>query len=150
MTCIARTLLVAAFATGALCNTFDASAALPLRSVGVTARVPNTETARVGGVFYTARFRIGYYGGPLLLSNSEDGSGPTIVDDFVTISVTHPDGGVAVFTHDYSNGCTFMAPLPSQDISSYFQPGTNRVVVTLSDACGGWIGSDAIWLVTSN
>jgi hypothetical protein len=37
---------------------------------------------------------------------------------------------------DFSKACTTITDSEPLDVSAYFQPGTNRVTIRLSDGCG--------------
>jgi hypothetical protein len=100
-----------------------------------------------GETFFTSAIaKVQYDGGPVFLSSTSNGLSATIVDDSLTIKVTHPDGTTASYSHDYSGGCGPDVPLAPKDLSSKFMPGENKVVLTLKDKCGGGESASAIWL----
>jgi hypothetical protein len=70
----------------------------------------------------------------------------TLVDDALKIKVRHQDDTTSTYTHDYSGGCGPDTSLAPTDISSKFEPGANKVVLTLIDSCGAGDSSIALWL----
>lgn len=111
---------------------------------GGIAPVPSNVT---GEIFYTATANFFYNGGAVVLSAKANGTGNTFVDDVLKVRVTHPDGTVATFSHDYSNKCTTgIMPMEPIDISDKFVAGPNQISVILKDKCGGAVSSSSIWL----
>lgn len=84
--------------------------------------------------------------GTIVLAGNPDGTGSTLVDDVIIIKVQHPNGSTATFRHDYTQGCSNFESMGPVDITHLFAVGSNRVVVTLKDGCGGQDGSNAIWI----
>jgi len=84
--------------------------------------------------------------GTIVLAGNADGSGTTLVDDVIVIKVTHENGSTSTFRHDYSHACTGSVAMGPVDITNLFEVGSNQVLVTLKDNCGGEDGSNAIWI----
>lgn len=116
-------------------------------TVKITDAIPQRETSYSGEIFYTTNFDYNYHGGTVILSQYQDGTGSTCVDDSITIKVTHPDGSDSYWGHIYSPGYTFPQPLPPVDVSSIFVSGVNSVYVELKDRWGSLISSTSLWLV---
>jgi hypothetical protein len=119
-----------------------------VKSVGITAGVPETLVTKPGNEFLSSTFSFKYNGGPAILSANPDGTGSTRVDNLIEISVVHPDGTKATFKHDHGSGCIRLTFLPPMDISPFFAMGDNQVSVKLSELCGSGYSSTPIWLNT--
>jgi hypothetical protein len=128
-------------------------------SAGAGGRFPSTGFSPTSGIalqpvnvfgerFYGANFVHLNWNGTqtIVLAGNQDGTGSTLVDDMILIRVKHPDGSTKTFSHDYSNGCTINSELLPVDVTRLFAVGNNRVNVALEDACGGEVGSNAIWI----
>ncbi len=98
-----------------------------------------------------------YRGGPVFLSGSRDGEQPLLVNDELELQVTHPDGAVARFVHNFgeSSGCRSDEPTPPQDVTDLFASGRNIVRVIIRGGCnggdvglGGFAGAGTpLWMV---
>lgn len=89
------------------------------------------EKDTVSGVpYYTTTFLYDYPGsGPVTLSADPWGTRYTYVADVLTIEVTGFDGVVRAFSYNYGSPPSWLEPY---DISAYFCPGVNQVVVYLT------------------
>lgn len=85
-----------------------------------------------------------YVDGPITLSSSPDGSGVLCTDDAVDILITHPDGSEAKFHETCAIG---QSAQPPQNVTTLFQPGTNKVKITLTDFNKPIYSSLGYWLV---
>ncbi len=103
-----------------------------------------------GLTFFFKDFSLEYNGGKIILSSKPDGTGATVVDDAIEITVTRPDGTKVRYTYDYSGGCGFNQLFPQNpvDINNYFQPGVNSVRARLYDICGIDKYASSLYLVT--
>ncbi len=100
-----------------------------------------------GSVFFTKQITINFQGGKILLARNPDGTGATKVDDVIGMRVVRENGTLGLFTHRYaSTTCSSLGTLGPSWINQ-FLPGINTVTVTLNDACGGYGGSEPIYLV---
>ena len=98
-----------------------------------------------------------YRGGPVFLSGSRDGEQPLLANDEVELQVTHADGAVARFAHNFgaSSDCQRDEPTPPQDVTNLFAPGRNIVRVIIRGGCnggdvglGGFAGAGTpLWMV---
>jgi hypothetical protein len=104
---------------------------------------------RQGEVFYKATlYNVRYSEGPVILAGDSAGTLEFGVDDVLIVKVVRPDGTTATFSNDFSSNCSGgITPLPPTDISSKFEAGMNKVLVTLKDKCGFIEGSSALWLL---
>src|SRR5262249_37763327 len=86
-------------------------------------------------VFYTNTTTFNYAGGPVILSSTADGTGAITTDDEVKIEITRPDGSQAVFSYvfGYPRNSNAVDTLPPQDITGFFQVGTNNIRITYID-----------------
>jgi len=78
-------------------------------------------------------------GDKVILSGLPDGTGRIFIDNLLLIRVIQPDGTPSEFSYDFNPCCLpicVMAPLPPRDITSFFQPGKNKVILELRNACG--------------
>jgi hypothetical protein len=50
---------------------------------------------------------------------------------------------------DFSKACTTITDSEPLDVSAYFQPGTNRVTIRLSDGCGTAEGNAPLFFSTT-
>jgi len=104
-----------------------------------------------GEVFLNARFLIDYDGGSVTLSSNSDGTGNIVADDVVQVRVKRPNGTVATFTHDFSNGCSgTITPIAPANITSLFQTGINSVTAVLRDKCGASESAGPFWVVVGS
>lgn len=129
-------------------TTAGARGRFPDKGFSPTGGISAQPIQQFGEVFFEANY--GYFDhngtGTIVLAGNEDGTGSTLVDDMIRIKVRHPDGTSSTFMHDYSHGCTSTFGLGPVDITFMFDVGVNRVAVALKDACGGEVGSNAIWI----
>lgn len=96
----------------------------------------------VGGeIFHTVSFLLDYTGGPITLAADAGGTRHTIVDDQLTLRVTHPDGTTSEYQDELES--KWHAPM---DLSEHFRTGVNRVDVELSDYYGDVMSSTDLWL----
>lgn len=122
--------------------------ATKLPRVGITAGIPSTDQAvKFRKPFFQASFAFDYRGGLALLSSREDGTGATLVDDRLRVTVLRPDGTEVSFQINYFNAqCAGQIEQEPLDLSSYFQNGRNLVTVELWDACATAVGATPLWL----
>jgi len=125
-----------------------AQASTPLTSVGITAGIPSTPVKKQGENFFKTTFSFGYQQGKVMLSGAADGTGTFYVDDVITVHVVRPDGTKQSYSYDFSGGCQDAYPLNPVDLSDMFQPGVNKVTVTLADRCGTVVQAPAVFLST--
>lgn len=126
-----------------------ASGGVPISfTAGVEFRIP----AASPEVFYEASFSVNYNSGPVVLSAQSNGTGDTMVDDLLIITVIGPDSKARTYTKDYGNNCggeIFSAP--PRDISSKFRRGINHVRVLMINKCGATRldaeGASSFWLL---
>jgi hypothetical protein len=116
--------------------------------VSITAGFAGIPVVNQGSTFFKAQFRLNVTAGvPVILAGSRDLTGQTQVDDELVLTVVHPDGTTASWIEDYNPGCGFLQWRPPVDVTSVFQPGVNKVHVSLRDACGGEMGANSqLWL----
>ena len=103
-----------------------------------------------GTTWYESTFRINYREQQVYLSQSDDGTGSTSVDDAIQINVTHEDGSFESFFHNYALACITVIPMTPQNISYLFEPGMNTVTVWLIDVCGGYANNSDLYLGVSD
>ncbi len=98
--------------------------------------------------FYSTTVTFEYHSGRVKLAARSDGGGAFVVDDQVLLKVTHPDGSIATYIHDFCQaGCV---ELSNVDLTSDFAPGTNSVYIELDDVHGHEVGAHpALWLVSA-
>jgi hypothetical protein len=100
-----------------------------------------------GATFFTREVEFTFNGGQVIVSGDPPPGGAFSVDDGMQMSVTHPDGSVVTWRRDFNRGCVSNIPALAEDVTNLFQPGLNRVTVTLYDTCGGLKGTTSpIWL----
>lgn len=117
------------------------------RKFQITTEIPFRPVARQGEVFFNRDFSVEYDSGSIFLSSTDDGNGTTLVDDAISITITHQDGSVVTYSDRYDMNCAHLVPKQSTDIASYFAPGVNSVHIELRDICGTQEGSSALWFV---
>lgn len=101
-----------------------------------------------GEIFHEASFSVDYTGGPVILSANPDGTGDTLVDDVLLITVIGPDAVARTYRKDYSNGCMgLVTAAPPVDLTDYFQVGRNEVRVVMKDLCGDVRSASSLWLL---
>lgn len=103
--------------------------------------------ATEGETFLAKQFKVQYRGGRVLVSSTALGDGSIFVDDVLDIKVIRPDGSEKYRLVDFSGDCLASGPEDPQEITDLFLTGKNTFVITLFDACGGSVGSSALWLV---
>jgi hypothetical protein len=109
---------------------------LPVRLVQAMAVQPTKHDP----LFYTTHFLLEYRGGPVTLAADAGGTRDSVVDDQLTLRITHPDGTTAQYQDaPYAD---WVAPM---DLAKYFQVGVNRVEVELRDF-GDVSWSTDVWL----
>ena len=130
-------LLCFAFITAVLLVGNDSATASGGTPISFTAGIKPRSPAASPEIFYEASFSVDYQGGPVLLSGKSDGTGSTLVDDELIITVIGSDLVARSYVKDYSNNCRGgLYSAPPTDISSRFRFGINRVHVVLMDKCG--------------
>lgn len=82
-----------------------------------------------------------------VLSATPDGLTPMSVDDALDVQVTHQDGSVATYSHDFSNGCSGSIQPLLVDLTPLVATGKNTIQLTLRDICGDSEGNSDIWAV---
>jgi hypothetical protein len=102
-----------------------------------------------GERYYEATFDCFWVAGPVVLAADAAGQDPFASDDAVSLEITRPDGTSAYWSFDFSNLCTTITDSQPLDVSAYFQPGINRVIVRLNDDCGSVEGNPALYFSTS-
>jgi hypothetical protein len=113
--------------------------------------IATSAVAQRGETFYTTGLEITFNRGRLFLAGDPPPTNSFTVDDGMRLEVTRPDGTTATWSHNFNTGCIRNEPLPAQDVTKVFQPGVNRIAVTLYDICGSSKGSEApIWLVNQD
>lgn len=117
-------------------------------TVKITDAIPQRETSSSynGEIFYTTNFSFDYMGGTVILSQYQDGTGNTCVDDSISIIVTNPDGIITKWNYIYTQ-VRFPEPIPPVDITSIFGVGVNQVRAELWDVYGSVVSSTSLWLV---
>jgi hypothetical protein len=126
-------------------NTTFAAGGTP---VGITAGVGERLAASVGEIFFEADFWVDYSGGSVMIAGKSNGTGNTLVDDVLVITVIGPDAVARTYVSDHSRNCNSSDLLNEPvDIKGKFRPGRNRVHVTLLDKCGDALSAKALWLV---
>jgi hypothetical protein len=71
-----------------------------------------------------------------------------MTDDQATIQVTRADGSRREWAHDFrANNRSGIAPLPAQNITTLFQPGSNRVSIVLRDVMPNTYSSLPYYLI---
>jgi len=129
-------------------STAGAGTRFPDRGYSPTGGIQLQTVHQFGEVFFGSTLQhFDHNGtGTIVLAGSADGTASTLVDDVIIIKVHRPDGSVATFRHDYTQGCSNFQSMAPRDITNLFEVGSNRVVITLKDGCGGQDGTDAIWI----
>lgn len=91
-------------------------------------------------------------GAEIRIAGSANGRSEFWVDDLLQMTVFHADGTISRYTADDSAGCTADRVLttPPTSLSPYFMAGTNHVLVTFGDSCGGNDGNTDVYLVGTN
>ena len=127
----------------------NAAAAVPLTEpVEVTPLVDSSPVTQRGETFLTRELQVTFSRGRIYLSGDPPPASPFTVDDGLRMDVTRPDGTIATWSHDFNTSCIRNEAVPAQDVTTVFQPGVNRVSITLYDICGANKGTEApIWLV---
>ena len=100
-----------------------------------------------GEIFYEASFPVEYRSGSVMLSALSNGTGSTIVDDVLIITVIGPDSVARTYRRDYANGCGPLISAPPVNLANYFHIGLNYVRVIMKDSCGLGIRSSSFWLL---
>lgn len=117
---------------------------LPLQ---VTEAIPLRSASATGETFHDRMYAVEWDGATtIVLSNASDGTGQILVDDAITVDVTHPDGSTASFTYDFFGSS--MGPGVASgpfDLTSYMETGRNTVRVRLRDLHGSGVQSTEIW-----
>ena len=72
-------------------------------------------------------------------------SGNVYVDDAMDITVTHADGTMTNWTNESTFECFGLYPSGPLNISELFQPGQNKVRISLRDECGTDEGSSPLY-----
>ena len=104
-------------------------------------RMVSRPAAQQGETFYNRDLDFNYSGGTVILSGEPPPQGEFWVDDAISISVRRPDGSTAAWRQDFNAGCFKNQPLPPQDVTHLFLPGSNVVSITLFDVCGANVGT---------
>lgn len=95
-------------------------------------------------IFFDHTVTYQYKDGPLTLSSTPDGAGVLCTDDETNIIITHQDG----FEEKFHETCAIAGKaLPPQEVTDLFQPGVNRVHITLTDFNGPNYSTKGYWLV---
>ncbi len=115
---------------------------LPIK---ITDAIPSDSITQ-GSTFFTSEIFLDFRGGPIRLASDIQGTEVISVDDVLSLSVIHDDGTSSAFNYDYSPGCSGVTTAAPVDLSSYFKPGINHVIVELKDDCGVFAGSTELWL----
>lgn len=116
----------------------------------ITTGIPASAPPFRGATFFTADLTINYQTGNIFLSLNPDGTGDTLVDDAIEITVTQPNSAVRQFTNSYQIECVILKPLQPKDITNLFITGENKVRVRLYDVCGVNTFSSSLYLVNKN
>jgi len=142
-----RRLVILSLTLVALCTApLGASGGAP---ISFTSGIPEVAIPGplVGRVFYQATFFITYTGGPVMMGSRSNGKGNIFVDDVLFVQVTHPDGKVASYAHDYSSSCRgAITPTGPVNLKNLFQKGLNKVQITMQDLCGAGMGASPFWI----
>jgi hypothetical protein len=101
--------------------------------------------ATVGEQYYEATFPRYWVSGPVVLAGDEDGQDPFATDDALSLDVVRPDGTRASWSIDFSAQCTVITDSYPVDVSTYLQPGVNRVTIRMNDRCGTAEGNAPIF-----
>ncbi len=118
-------------------------------SYQITPGIPVKPVLFRGEPFFGKSITVDYQSGKIIFALNSDGTGDTIVDDRVEIKVTKPNGATSSFINAYPVGCSYLKPLPPQDITALFAVGFNKVQVNLKDICGLNKSSTSLYLVNS-
>ena len=119
------------------------------RRIEVSPYIPSSAMDARGATFFTREVDFTFERGRVIVSGEPPPGGAFSVDDGMQMKVTHPDGSVAIWRRDFNRDCAANFPAPAEDVTDLFQPGLNRVLLTLYDTCGGLKGtSSPIWLVS--
>lgn len=133
-----------------IANTRDSLLAANTRTYSTEIRpasdVPVTST---GETFYQGQFsvNVGPNTGLVYLAGSQDGTASFFVDDYLSVTVTHPDGSTQVVSQDFSGNCMSLFSLPRLSLRSALVQGINTLDIRMSDICGGNDGSSDVWLL---
>jgi hypothetical protein len=100
--------------------------------------------ARPDELVRKASVMVRHDGAPVILAADADGTEPFLVNDDLTIRVTHPDGSEAdPYHHNFgeSSNCAVDLPQDPVDLTAMFAPGVNTVTFEIRDGCrGGHVG----------
>jgi len=118
----------------------DLALRLPVHMV----RHMSQQPAEGGEILQTVSFPLDYTGGPVTLAADAAGTRQTMVDDQLTMRVTHPDGT----TSQYQDEPTAAWHDP-MDLSKHFRVGVNKVEMELRDRCGDVMWCTDLWLTGS-
>jgi|GEM_PF-2231125 hypothetical protein len=106
------------------------------------------ERATPFGEFFSNQVTVEIAPGIVLLSSTADGAGALMTDDQATIQVTRADGSRREWAHDFrANNRSGIAPLPAQNITALFQPGSNLVHIVLRDVMPNTYSSLPYYLI---
>lgn len=147
---------VAAMVVSAATVTFvlpGSAQAAPNSSYRIAAARESAPVATDGETFLSADFYVQKpIGAAIDIAGSADGIADFWVDDLLKMTVFHADGTISYYSADDSNGCTADTVLATgpTSLKPYFLAGTNHVLVTFSDRCGGNDGNTDVYLVGKN
>jgi surface antigen len=113
--------------------------------------IPEMPVVTQGETFYDSSWSMNYESGEFLQlagSGTNGSAAPVIVDDGLTLTVTHKDGSTSTFSNDFDGGCSADYYEGPFNVSGLFDPGKNTVTLQLHDVCGGGVGSIPIWLTS--
>jgi len=111
--------------------------------------IPSSAVAASGTTFFTREVEFTFQHDRVTISGDPPPSSAFGVDDGIQMRVMHPDGSVVTWRRDFNHECAANVPLPAEDVTGLFQPGLNRVSLTLYDTCGGLKGTTSpIWLTS--
>jgi hypothetical protein len=84
----------------------------------------------------------------VLLAGDCQGGPIGYVDDGLTLTVTSPNGSSATGSWDFYDFCGGTnTGGPALDVTELFNPGTNRITLTVDNDCGGIIFTTPLYLV---
>jgi hypothetical protein len=112
----------------------------------ITAAVPSRPITSAQEVFLDATYDFTTVSGKVTLAGTSDGSGQFYVDDEVRLTVSHEDGSIWTYTRNFE----FQPAADPVDVTSYFEPGVNRVHAVLRDTYGGNLSATELWLVNQS
>lgn len=118
----------------------------------ITTGIPLSPFIPIPGLnFFTTEFKINYQSGNVFLSLSPDGTGQTLVNDYLEINITRPDGTTKFFSLTYPDGfCINLNAKNPLWLKDGFLPGENTVRVNLKNICGFTTESTSLYLVNIN